>query len=108
MRQPHFAPNSRYFATATAVLQCPDGTEVVYLLRRFCPSPEGFAVVAEHIHSGDERLDHIAAQHFGDPERFWLLCDANNVINPSDLIAVAGTSILITLPDGVPGAGPVV
>jgi len=33
-----FDPNSRYYNLETAVLQAPDGRELVYKLRRFCHS----------------------------------------------------------------------
>lgn len=106
MRRDLFAPNSRYFTTNTTVMKRADDTEVVYLLRRFCPPPEAFAVIAEHIRTADERLDHIAALHLGDPERFWLLCDANNVVDPAELTRTPGRLILITLPEGIPGGSP--
>ena len=47
-----------------------------------------------------ERLDNITAEYLGDPELFWRVCDANNVIAPEELEQV-GTHIRITLPEGI-------
>lgn len=43
MSLPKFTANSRYAATETTRLVGPDGTEVVYLKRRFLPQPERLA-----------------------------------------------------------------
>lgn len=101
-----FLPNSRYFHVARAIMHAADGTEIAYLRRRFCPQPESMAGIAEHIRNDRERLDHIAAMYFGDPERFWVLCDANNAISPAELTLLPGQSIRITLPEGIPGGQP--
>ena len=37
----------------------------------------------------DERLDHIAWQHYRDAERFWRICDANRALWPDDLLEEA-------------------
>ena len=39
--------------------------------------------------STDERLDHIAWQHYRDPERYWRICDANRALWPDDLLEEA-------------------
>jgi hypothetical protein len=97
-----FAANSRYAATETATHVLPDGREVVYLRRRFVPSPENFALLQEHFVVEGERLDVLTARYIGDPEQFWRVCDANRALLPDDLTAVAGNVIRITLPEGVP------
>ena len=106
MRTDLFAENSRYFHIATRELTLPNGTTVRYLLRRFCPDPDTLAVIAEHRRDEHERLDHIAAAYFGDPERFWALCDANNALDPAELTRIAGAVLRITLPEGIPGNSP--
>jgi len=50
-----------------------------------------------------ERLDHIAAHYFGDPELFWRICDANRAMRPEELTETEGRRLLITLPEGVQG-----
>jgi hypothetical protein len=76
----------------------------VYLRRRFVPSPERFGLVQEHRVTSGERLDHIAANYFGDPELFWRVCDANGALKPEELEEV-GRRLRITLPEGMSGEG---
>ena len=98
-----FPPSSRYNQTPVASLTMADGTEVAYLRRRFVPPPENFALLQEHTVTEGERLDHIAARYLGDPEQFWVLCDANGAIRPNELIEPVGRRIRITLPENIPG-----
>jgi len=93
-----FAPNSRYAATETATHTLPDGREVVYLRRRFLPSPENFALLHEHFVVDGERLDVLTAHYIGDPEQFWRVCDANRAERATDLTAVPGRVLVIPLP----------
>ena len=77
---------SRYFSIPTAEHVMPDGTSVVYVKRRFLPQPspeprERGVAVGE-----GERLDTIAARLLGDPLQFWRIADANNAMNPFDLV----------------------
>ena len=103
MRTDLFTITSRYYNTATAKLATAEGREVVYLRRRFVPPPENFVTLQEHsLHEGD-RLDNLAAFYLGDPEQFWRLCDANNAMQPNDLMQPVGRVIRITLPEGIPG-----
>ena len=97
-----FPPTSRYAAVPTATLTLPDGTTVPYLLRRFVPPSESFAVISEHVVIQGERLDNLAARYLGNPEVFWRLCDANGALQPAALEQL-GTVLRITLPAGVPG-----
>ena len=99
-----FGPNSRYYLHATARLVREDGTEVVYLRRRFIPPPERFALIQEHVVSEGERLDLIAHEYLGDPEQFWRIADANGAMRPEELTEEVGRRLRITLPEGVPGA----
>jgi nucleoid-associated protein YgaU len=99
-----FPPNSRYQGIATTTLQTLDGTTIVYLLRRFVPPPQQFAVLQQHTITQGERLDNLAAKYLGDPELYWRLCDANNAMRPSELTETVGRVINITLPEGIPGS----
>jgi hypothetical protein len=98
----HFPPTSRYAQVATALLATPDGP-VLYLLRRFVPQPERFALLQEHSVAEGDRLDNVAAAYLGDPEQFWRICDANRAMRPDDLMT-AGRLLRLTLPEGIPGA----
>jgi len=100
-----FPPDSRYCGSGTLCYTAPDGQMVTYLARRFVPQPgaPNFSTLATHtVHKGD-RLDQIAAKSLGDPLLFWLICDANGAIRPSQLVETPGATLNITLPQGVPG-----
>jgi nucleoid-associated protein YgaU len=99
-----FAITSRYHGAATAELETADGRKIVYLRRRFVPSPAEFALLVEHAVAAGDRLDNLSAQYLGDPEQFWRICDANGAIRPEELIETIGRRLRITLPEGIPGA----
>lgn len=98
-----FSLTSRYRDIETVEFVMPDGRKVKYVRRRIVPAAERFALLQEHLVAGGERLDNITAQYLGDPEQFWRICDANNVIDPAELTQHIGQRIRITLPEGVPG-----
>jgi hypothetical protein len=96
-----FEFTSRYYSIPLAELETPEGKRIVYLRRRFVPSPERFALLEEHLVSDGDRLDLIAHQHLGDPEQFWRICDANSAMRPEELIEETGRRLHITLPEGI-------
>lgn len=98
-----FPPTSRYYSLPTATLIAPDGRVAVYLRRRFVPPADRFATLLEHTVTQSDRLDNVTAQYLGDPEQFWRIADANNAVQPDDLVGVAGRKLRITLPEGIPG-----
>jgi hypothetical protein len=100
---PAFPAPSRYAGVPVATVLARDGRPIAYLLRRFVPPPERFELLVEHVVADGERLDSIAAAYLGDPEQFWRICDANNAIEPEELIAEAGRVLRITMPEGIPG-----
>jgi hypothetical protein len=101
---PAFAPTSRYYGIETAQFTQPDGPVVVYVRRRFLPQPESLSVLQTLAGAAGDRLDNLAARLLGDPEQAWRLCDANGTMQPEALVATAGTTLVVTLPEGVPGA----
>ena len=98
-----FTPTSRYHGSQTAILETADHRMLPYLVRRFLPAPERFALLAEHVVTQGERLDNVTAQYFGDPEAFWRVCDANRAMRPEELLERLGRRLRITLPEGIPG-----
>lgn len=99
-----FPPNSRYAGFETKTIEAADGRVIVYLQRRFLPSPENFALLQEHVVTQGERIDNITARYLGDPEQFWRVCDANAAMRPDELTETIGWRLRITLPEGIPGA----
>jgi hypothetical protein len=98
-----FPPTSRYYGIETATLENAEGKTLIYLRRRFVPSPERFELLQEHVVTQGERLDNITAHYLGDPEQFWRLVDANGALHPRELEKI-GRRLRITLPEGIPGA----
>ncbi len=99
-----FASTSRYYGMDTETLTTADGTTIIYLKRRFLPSPDSFQLLQEHTVTQGERLDNIAAKFLGDPELFWRIADANGAMRPEDLVQTVGTILKITLPQGITGS----
>jgi hypothetical protein len=102
-----FPPTSRYFGLEIARLELADRRVVAYVRRRFIPQPESFELLQEHVVRDGERLDNIAAEFLNDAEQAWRLCDANNAMHPRELTEPSGRRIRVTLPEGVPGLGPI-
>jgi len=80
-----FEKKSRYYSLPTADCALPDGRKVTYISRRFLPRGEEMPTMLEVTVTEGDRLDRITAQNLGDPELFWLICDANDAMNPFDL-----------------------
>ena len=99
-----FTATSRYYGIDTETLIASDGTMIVYLKRRFLPSPDRFQLLQEHTVTQAERLDNIAAKFLGDPELFWRLADANGAMRPEELVQTVGRKLRITLPQGITGS----
>lgn len=98
-----FSATSRYHGIETTTMKTAENKMIVYVRRRFIPPPDQFALIQEHTVTEGNRLDNITAQYIGDPEQFWQLCDANNVMYPEELTETVGRKIRITLPEGIPG-----
>lgn len=98
-----FPPGSRYHGIGVTEMTNVNGERVPYLRRRFVPPSSAFELLEEHRVVQGERLDQIAAQRFGDPQMYWMICDANDALRPEELIETVGKTLRITLPAGVPG-----
>ena len=79
-----------------------DGRTVAYVTRRFLPPPENFATIQTLTLAAGQRPDQLAAQYLGVAEQWWRLADANGAMQPEAMTAVPGSSLRITLPEGVP------
>lgn len=101
-----FPPTSRYYGLDTTTLEIPGADPIVYLVRRFVPPPERFALLQTYKVKQGDRLDNVTAQFMDDPLQFWRVCDANRAMRPEDLVATLGRVLRITLPEGIPGNPP--
>jgi hypothetical protein len=93
-----FGPNSRYEATPVLVFEASGGRRVAYLARRFSPQGSSLPLLQEVTTMQDDRLDLIATRTLGDPEQYWRVCDANDAMNPADLVATAGRRLRVPVP----------
>lgn len=74
---------SRYEKTGAYEVTDADGRKVQALKIRFVPpTPAGFL----HTFKSGERLDLMAFNYYRNPEKFWLIADANNEMDPEDLL----------------------
>jgi hypothetical protein len=93
-----FDASSRYAAVETATLRDADGRVVAYVRRRFLPQGAGLPLLVEVDVVQGDRLDLITARTLGDPEAFWRICDANNALDPAELVHVPGRHLRVPLP----------
>jgi len=91
-------PNSRYFTAETAEYVTPEGRKIAYFKRRFLPQGGKQPLLVEVKVKDGDRLDLLAARILGDPEQFWRICDANDAMNPFDLLSEPGRRIRICQP----------
>lgn len=89
-----FFRGSRYEPVPDAEHVAADGRLLRYKRRRVIPPTR--APLGTVVRPGD-RPDLVAYRALGDPELFWMLCDANRERAPAELTAEPGATI------GVPG-----
>lgn len=93
-----FPPNSRYYRVPLRETTLPDGTTRQFVGRRIIPQTARFQALDRHRAQGDERIDGLAAQFYGDPELYWRICDAAGDADPGTAAGPEGRLILIPLP----------
>lgn len=82
---------SRYANVGTMQATDANGRTVTALKIRFIPpTPAGFI----HTFKADERLDLLAYSFYRQPDKFWLIADANTAMDPDDLLE-PGRQILV-------------
>lgn len=87
-----FFKGSRYAKIHEHEITTRNGRVIRYKAIRF--TPETKAKITHTVSQG-ERLDHISHHYYRNPERFWRICDANDVMKPDDLLKEPGRTILI-------------
>lgn len=99
------SPSSRYYGAQTEPFVRPDGTTVMYLARRIIPQAATYTATQSYVIIAGDRLDNLANRFLGDPQLYWMICDANSATDPDALTAQAGRTIQIPVASSVsPGA----
>ena len=93
-----FDPRSRYRDTENAEHVTETGQVIVYRRRRILPRVEDMQMRGAVSVIPNERVDHLAARTLGDPLQYWQLCDANPVMNPSELLEQPSSSVKVPQP----------
>jgi hypothetical protein len=93
-----FEPSSRHYTIETARYTAPDGRVIAYKRRRFVPDGRAMPLLVEVTVIQGDRLDLITARTLGDPEQFWRICDANNALDPFELVAEPGSTVRVPVP----------
>ena len=97
-----FVQQSRYHGVALTVLQRrPDEPGVVYLRRRFIPSPAAEQIAGRHSVKAGDRPDLLGAVYFGDSLLYWRIADVNSVVDPHELTDTLGRRVIIPQPPGL-------
>jgi len=84
---------SRYekLAKAAMTVTGSDGQKHPVLPIRFVPAAPA---VVRYLMTDHDRLDLLAYHYYGDPQKFWLICDANQAMDPEELLR-SGLSIFV-------------
>ena len=93
-----FEYTSRYYDLETATHTTAEGRNIPYKRRRFLPQGSAMPLLVEITVTQDERLDLITSRTLGDPEMFWRVCDANDTLNPTELVAEPGRVLRVPVP----------
>lgn len=89
---------SRYYSIENAKYTTADGRVVAYKRRRFLPPASALPLLAEVSVAQGERLDLVTFRTLGDPLQFWRIADANETMNPFDLVEPSGQTLRIPVP----------
>jgi hypothetical protein len=95
-------PSSRYYGAAVELYTTANGVQIAYLSRRIVPQASIYTALKSYSINQGDRLDNLAYKYLGDPILFWMICDANNAVDPDQLTAQPGSSIEIPLAAGIP------
>jgi hypothetical protein len=89
---------SRYYGLDTGTMTMSNGRVVRYVQRRILPQGDTMPLLVEVTVTQDDRLDLIAARTLGEAEQAWRISDANNAMNPFDLLSKSGRVLRVPLP----------
>lgn len=96
-----FEPSSRYAGSEVKAYDPGDGSPPMpYVGRRLVPDPDSHALQREVTVIEGDRRDTLSDRHVGDAAMWWLLADANGVVDPRELTDRPGRRVRITGPEG--------
>lgn len=93
-----FDDTSRYATLPVLQHRAAGGTLVSYASRRFVPAGGSMQVLAEVTVAPQDRPDLLTARTLGDPTAFWRVADANDVMDPAELVDEPGSDVRIPVP----------
>jgi hypothetical protein len=96
-------PTSRYYGLPVVTITAADGRVISYVTRRFLPRGGSLPLLAEVAVEQGERIDTVANRTLGDPLAYWRICDANDAMDPDELVADPGRSLRVPLPQSQDG-----
>lgn len=91
-------PTSRYANLEMKTLTSKNGRVVNYICRRFLPQSETLQILTEVNIEQSDRLDLISARTLGNPLMFWQICDANESMDPFDLVEEVNKKVKVPVP----------
>ncbi len=93
-----FDKHSRYAKLETSSLLTAKGETITFVKRRFLPPAAGHRLLVEVAVSEGDRLDLIASKTIGNAEQYWRICDANDAMDPFELLEQPGRVLSVPLP----------
>jgi hypothetical protein len=93
-----FEKNSRYYNLETVTYTAKDGKQTAYKRRRFLPKGADLPLLTETKVEQSDRLDLITNRTIGDPEQFWRVADANDAMEPDELVENPGRWLKVPVP----------
>jgi hypothetical protein len=93
-----FDYNSRYEKIADASYTFSDGRSLTFKRRRFLPQGTALPLLGEIAVRQGERLDLFTHRTLGDSLQFWRIADANDAVNPFDLVEEGGRLLRVPVP----------
>ena len=93
-----FTFESRYYPIETAHWTSAEGRVIPYARRRFLPPADRLPMLASATVTQGGRLDLVAAKAYADPEQFWHIADASELMNPFVAMTEIGRALVIALP----------
>jgi len=88
-----FFKGSRYLNISDYRIAHKNGATIQVKSIRLIPDTSG---TFEHTVAGSDRLDLLAFKYYGDPKKWWLICDANpEFLSPLDMLKEPGKRVII-------------